>query len=290
VGDERKPLADVHLDGAPAASSEVLHERSAVRAAGEGLAAFLVAVPASFLPARWRRGAITQLPLPTAGVLSGLVEAIGALIAGAWLFERYRHRVADQAMEMMGRALADGRMAPGHEGHVIGALPTMGATLLIGFLLSPAGIGCLVFFGEGLVRLAAGFAGEVVGTWPLALAAAAIDWVRRPARSEFERYDAHHRFEEDARMLEMRERVRKWRRDREPRPMVPDDVRKNDLTGEVRIYTAHDFGWKPRSTIEVDGELYELAGEGPAPPPHVHEYALRKVTAGTAIRNVVVYR
>jgi len=242
------------------------------------------------LPARWRRGAIAQLPLATASTATGVLEAIGALAAGAWLFERYRHRVADQAMEVIGRGMADGRLTPGHEGHVIGALPTMGATLLIAFMLSPAGLGCLIFFGEGLVRLAAGFANEVVGTWPLALVAAAIDLVRKPTRSEFERYDAHDKFAEDNRIVEMRERLQRWRRRAQPAPAVPDEVRKNDVTGEVRIYTAHDYGWMPRSTIEVDGEIYELAGEGPAPPPHAREYALRLITAATAMRNVVVYR
>jgi hypothetical protein len=282
-----EPVGEVAQRVAP---SEPLPERSVARAAGEGIAAFLLALPASFLPARWRRGAIAQLPLPTATTVSGVLEAIGALIAGGWLFERYRHAVADQAMATIGRAMADGRMQPGHEGHVIGALPTMGATLLIAFMLSPAGLACLWFFGEGLVRLGAGLASEAVGTMPLALLAVAIDLVRKPRRSEFDRYDAHDQFQEDARVVQMRERLRSWRLRAEPPPVVPDEVRKNDVTGEVRIYTSHDFGWKPRNTIQVDGEIYELAGEGPAPPPHVREYALRPMPAGAAIRNLAVYR
>ena len=251
--------------------------------------AFLVALPLSFLPARWRRGAAAQLPLASATTASGVLEASGALMIGGWLFERYRHAMADRALEVIGRAAAEGRWQAGHEGHIIGAMPTMGATLLIAFMLSPAGLASMWFFAEGLLRLGAGLAGEAVGTAPLAIVAFVIDRLRRRSPGAFEAYDAHHRFEEDHRLAAMRERLRLWWRGAEPAP-PPDEVRKNDTTGEVRIYTARELGWRCRTTVEIDGELYEVVTDGPAPPPHRREYALRPVPAGTALRNIVVYR
>src|SRR5262249_13907596 len=153
--------------------------------------------------------------------------------------ERYRHAVAARAMEVIGRAAAEGHWQPGHEGQIIGSLPTMGATLFIGFLLSPSGLASLWFFAEGLVRLGAGVADEVVGTAPLAILAFLIDWVRRRGspQNAFEIYDAHDRFEEDHRVTAMRERWRSWRRGFEP-AAVPDEVRRDDATGKVRICTA----------------------------------------------------
>ena len=263
-------------------------ERAQLGQAGGEVAAFLLAVPVSVLPARWRRGALANLPLQGATTVSGVLETITALLAGGWLFERYRHAMADQAMAAMGRRMGEGIAQPDK---LYLSLETMGATLLITFLLSPVGLACFYFFVEGLVRLAAGLASEPLGTAPLALVAAGVDLVRKRKQtpSEFEAYQAHHRFEEDARITQMRERVRKWRRGVEP-PPAPDDVRRNDVTGEVRIYTARELGWQRRTSVEIDGEIYEVIDSGPAPAPHKVEYALRPVPASTAVRNIVVYR
>jgi hypothetical protein len=263
-------------------------ERTSLGQAGGEVAAFLLALPVSLLPARWRRGALANLPLTAATTVSGVLETITALLAGGWLFERYRHAIADQAMAAMGRRMGEGIAQPDK---LYMTLETMGATLLISFLLSPAGLACFYFFAEGLVRLAAGLASEALGTAPLALAAAGVHLVRKRTQptSEFEAYDAHHRFEEDVQLTQMRERVRRWRRGVEP-PPPPDEMRKNDVTGEVRIYTARELGWQRRTSVEIDGEIYEVIDSGPAPAPHRLEYALRPVPASTAVRNIVVYR
>ena len=250
--------------------------------------AFLVALPVSFLPARWRRGWLANLPLAAATTVSGVIETITALLMAGWLFERYRHAVSDRAMAEMGRRMGEGVAQPDK---LYLSLETMGATLLIAFVLSPAGLACFYFFAEGLVRLAAGLASEALGTMPLALAALGIDLVRKrkQPRSEFEAYEAHHKFQEDVRVTELRERINKWRRGADP-PPPPDEVRKNEITGEVRIYSGRELHWQRRSSVEIDGELYEVVDFGPAPAPHKVEYALRPLAAGAAVRNFVVYR
>lgn len=121
-------------------------------------AGVLLAIPAAFLPTRWRAAwGLEHLPLAAGGVASGLIEAG----LGVWLFVTGLTVAFDAYLPELVPAAVDYVLETG-TWHVV-AGRAVGYAVFVHFIASWAGVGCVFLVAEGLGRILCAVLGEPRG-------------------------------------------------------------------------------------------------------------------------------
>jgi len=211
----------------------------------------------ALVPERWRKQWFEELPIQwsQAALLSGLLEAVGFLIALVWWYFHFTGAFAgEQAKDMVAKDILPGGTQQ------LG----FGAVNLIWFAIQPITLVLEFFAAEGVVRaLAALSSGETFGTAPLAIFSALIaDYQRRA----YER------------------RV----------PLVPDLVTRSigQHPWDLKVQSCRPKPeWKFPKTLTYENQFYQVMKEvppaGSAARPHV--YFLRVSPPGVAFRGFEDY-
>ncbi len=216
--------------------------------------AFLFALPATLLPARYRprTSLFDEFDIRPAAMVSGIVQM--AIIAVLWWLG-YRHyvdlRVGGAKNVVVGMAEKGGETA------IMG----YGVYLLIEYCLLPQTLLLFYFLFEGGVRFVAAFVhGELVPTLPL-VGVAALHTLLDKKRDE-----------------------------RELPPLVIDKVERVDNPDcQLRIWTCRVREWNNLTTISYEDELYEVVRHEIGALPRPVMYELRRKPEGKIVRGLHHY-
>ncbi len=212
----------------------------------------------SLLPKAWRRGWGTawEVDLTRGALVSGVLQCLAcAITLGFGYLVFAQHRMGEYSAMLIAKgaelAMADKGMQY-----------ATGMVTLLEYLLHPVSVALMYFSFEGLVRFAAALVtGEVVGSMPLYVAAAAQQGMSR-ARAE-----------------------------RAMGPRIADEVQPGDgKTCAYRILSCRPKpGWNHLITVCFQDELYEVAQHEHGPGPRPYIYLLRPAPAHKIVRGLEQY-
>lgn len=217
---------------------------------------YLLGLLLVLLPETYRRrlGGRLEINWTRAALLSGPAQALGA---GLLLFVRYLDFFQRKVGEMGGKAIEAGKEE---------ILADRGVQMGLGFyatleyLLQPLTLLLIYFAIEGLVRLLAALSTEqAIGSLPLYL------------------------FELG------RARTAEIRRERALGLRVPDQVSRSGAQEVVIASCRPRDTWDHLTTIEYQGDYYELAETLAGRPPRPYVYRLRPIPPGKVIRGIHHY-
>jgi len=214
------------------------------------LGPFLVLLPQTY---RERLGRRLEINWPRAALISGVVQAGAAMLLLGLRYVDFIHRAIQRYGDTMVEA-AGNREALGR------ALGTLGPTTWLEYVFQPVSLLLVYLFIEGSFRLLAAVSAEqALGSLPLYLL-------------EFGR----------ARGAEIR-------RERALGPLILDEVTRSG--NELRIASCRPRDtWDHLTTIEYEGEFYELAETFAGQPPRPYVYLLCPIPPGKVIRGLHHYR
>jgi hypothetical protein len=247
---------------------------------------WLLALPMSFLPARWRLALFPHLRAgwPRVVVLTGSLQAV---FCGVGLILWYLHKMTAGVREQLDVTVA----ATGVPGEA--AAYGMGVAAFALFALHPATWMLAYFTAEGAVRaFAAAVNDEHPGTLPLVLVDRLAARMVRPLRGgpapealPGEATDARGFVAVTAGAAA--ERIRILRS-----PLVPDEVFESEAGGErwleIRSCRPKPL-WKPPQIVLHQENFYRLEECLPAAPPRPFRFRLRRLSAGVPGRHVYDY-
>lgn len=226
----------------------------------------VAALGPSLLPSRLRRAlGMTDGPALTAAcVVTGIAEAVLALVLGGLAFARFREAFTAAVLQSMGRLITEAESHPINDGVLMG----MGVIVYFKFFFTLPGIAALYFFVEGLARALSGaLAGAPAGTLPAFLVVEGVAWVRA-----------------------------RRRRAREAEALI-DDVLLVPARGEdgaddgavLVIASCRPRDWDDCTTVAVDENLYRVARyeRSRRDEARPHRYHLAAWPAQTAVRRLV---
>jgi hypothetical protein len=249
----RPPPAPAPVPAPPAAAP--------TRAAATGFLiaalALLLAIVASLVPRRSRdRLRLESLPLVAGTILSGLAQAILAVVAGAARYDRYRHAMLDPVLGHIGRQVTEADWIPGN-----GPMMAMGATVFLSFLVTLPGllVGALALEG-GLRAVGGAVAQEPIGEAVLWLIEAAARGVHALAG----------RLRDGPRVI---------------------DLIARDASGALDLDTCRDRGWDAMTVLDVDGAFYRVVSHSrQAAGWRRHRYRLVPLSDREIVRRARPYR
>lgn len=234
---------------------------------------FAVGPVMALLPKRWRDGIFAgrEVPWGRAGTLSGMYEAIGAVVGFGYWYLLEMNRL------MTALLVANAKSGAGL------TEPQIGGTALTLFYAHPVTWLLLGVFFEGVVRLCgAAFTEKVVGSLPLVIVERVVFWVRHPREAKT--------IGENARSFAgaVGERVMAaWREE------LPDQVKVNgsgtDEILEIRASRRKD-GWVAPRVVRMGQKYYRLEGNWVGAGERPFCYRLRRLEAGVMGRNVILYQ
>lgn len=214
------------------------------------LGPFLVLLPESY---RRRLGGRWDINWTRAALLSGFAQVWVAILLLALRYLDFIRSIIQRYGDTMVEAT-------GNKETLERALNTLGPMAWLEYLLQPLTLLLIYFFVEGTVRLLVAVStGEAVGSLPLYL-------------------------------LELgRTRAVEVKRERALEPLIADEVTRS-APGELRIASCRPRdAWDQLTTIEYEGEFYELAETLAGRPPRPYVYRLRPIPPGKVIRGLHHY-
>lgn len=219
---------------------------------------FLIALPVTFLPERWRKALRAEsLPLPPATIVSGLAQAFVCAILFGLGIARQHELLGQEVGEAMWNVLKNTETQEETHG-----VPASGLVIFLSFVFTWKGVALIWLFFEGMIRAAsAAIAGEVVGSAPFVL----CDLLWRGAAAG----------------------VRRIRLG----PLVPDRVTLAADKKTVRSIEScrpRDFG---AATLDIDGAHYRVAAAEERPAGRFRWlYRLEPLPPNWPIRRMIRYR
>jgi hypothetical protein len=240
---------------------------------------FLIGPILALLPRYWRRAlpSFLQVNWTAAGVLSGLLEAVLAIVATSYWYNHAMTTMLDNAAD----ARLAGKLPPWVVDHDLGF-----AALFI-FATHPLTLGIAYFAVEGSVRFLAAFSsGNALGLLPLYLVdklfgkmTGRVDAPRVAFESSQGNAASYVSAVSDSVMGRFL-------------PSVPDELSftKSETEEILEIRACRKKpDWIPPRVVRYQDSYYRLEAESRGTPPRPFFYKLRRLERGVPGRNVLIY-